>query len=109
MRDIREFTTNAQAPENWKRYVMYGSFAAAAVLLFTGRRPAGFAAAGIGLAVLAAEHPDKFEEIWNRAPEYLDKGQRLVHGFGGIVDKIAEQTSRFQSSRRGGMEHDYLT
>jgi len=108
MRDIREFTNSPAFQENWKRYVMYGSFATAAVLLFTGRRPAGFAAAGIGLAVLAADHPEKFEEIWNRAPEYLDKGQRLVHGVGGIVDKIAEQTSRFQS-RRGGMEHDYLT
>jgi hypothetical protein len=109
MRDIQDFTRSSAITDNWKRYVMYGSFAAAAVLLFTGRRPAGFAVAGIGLAVLAAEHPERFEEMWNRAPEYLDKGQRLVHGVSGIVDKIAEQTSRFQSGRRGNMEHDYLT
>ena len=80
------------------------------MLLLTGRRPAGFAVAGVGLAALAAEHPEKFEDVWNRAPEYLDRGQRLVHGVTGIVEKIAEQTSRFQSSRRGSsMEHDYLT
>jgi hypothetical protein len=109
MRDIQDFSRPSAVSENWKRYVMYGSFAAAAVLLLTGRRPAGFAVAGVGLAALAAEHPEKFEEIWNRAPEYLDRGQRLVHGVTGIIDKVAEQTSRFQSSRRGSMEHDYLT
>ena len=114
MRDIHEFNPAAghglrdNIQQDWKKYLMFGSFAAAAYLLLTGKRPAGFAIAGIGMAILAAEHPEKFEEAWNRAPEFLDKGQRMMHGVSGIVDKIAEQKQKFQS-RRGDAQHDYLT
>lgn len=103
--------SQARLKENWKQYVMLGSFAAAAYLLITNRRPAGFAAAGIGLAVLAAEHPRHFEEAWNRAPEYLEKGQRLIQGVGRIVDQVTEQANRFQQNRvkSDRMREDYLT
>jgi len=104
MRDI-----SLRGGENRKKALMIGSFSAAAVLLFTGRRPAGFAMAGIGLATLASEYPEKFEQFWNAAPEYLDRGTRLVHGVGDFIEKIAEQSSRIQSraARRGSP--DYIT
>jgi hypothetical protein len=96
--------------ENWKKALMIGSFTAAAILLLTGRRPAGFALAGVGLATLAAEHPEKFEQFWNAAPEYLEKGSRLASGVGDFIEKIAQQTSRFQSTRTGRRgEPDYIT
>jgi hypothetical protein len=113
MEDVRgtigDYAGRLRLQNNWKRALMIGSFAAAAYLLATGRRPAGFAMAGVGLATLAAEYPEKFEEIWNRAPEYLDKGQRLVGGVSRIVDQIAEQAGKFQSMRGTRMREDYLT
>ena len=45
---------------DWKKTLMIGSFAAGAILFLTGRRPAGLAVAGIGVATFAAEHPEKF-------------------------------------------------
>lgn len=114
MRDItqgREFDFNIN--ENWKKALMIGAFAGAAYLLISGRRPAGFALAGIGLAVLAAEHPHRFEEIWNQAPTYLDRGTRVVNQISDLIDRIAEQGTKFQQMRRGGNrgqgQHDYLT
>ncbi|HST79258.1 MAG TPA: hypothetical protein VLN58_12290, partial [Verrucomicrobiae bacterium] len=63
---------------DWRKVLMYGSFAAGAVLFLTGRRPAGLAVAGIGVATLASEHPEKFEEIWHNLPEYIEKGSKFV-------------------------------
>ncbi|MEO5936463.1 MAG: hypothetical protein ABIP81_04545 [Terriglobales bacterium] len=95
---------------DWKRVVMIGSFAAAAVLVFTGKRSAAFAAAGIGLATLASDHPDKLQMFWDAAPGYIEKGSRLVNEVGGLVEKIAEKGSRIQSFRQGARPSaDYLT
>jgi hypothetical protein len=95
---------------DWKRIVMVGSFAAAAVLVITGKRPAAFAAAGIGLATLASEHPEKLRMVWDAAPGYIEKGSRLVNEVGGLVEKIAEKGSRIQSYRHGRTSvPDYLT
>ena len=80
---------------DWKKALMYGSFAAGAVLFITGRRPAGVAVAGIGLATLASAHPEKFEEVWRRMPEYIDKGSKFV-------DMAANFLERFAQQREGG-------
>lgn len=112
MRDMNEM--NLDISDNWKKMLMFGAFAGAAYLLISGRRPAGFALAGIGMAVLAAEHPQRFEEIWNQAPHYLDRGTKVVNQIGDLVDKIAEQGSKFQQMRANRATHaeqrpDYLT
>ena len=109
MRDMHDL--NIDISENWKKMLMVGAFAGAAYLLISGRRPAGFALAGIGLAVLAAEHPQRFEEIWNQAPHYLDRGTKVVNQISDLVDRIAEQGSKFQAMRGGTREQrpDYLT
>src|SRR5205807_6398736 len=61
---------------DWKKILMFGAFGAAVYFLLSGRRAAGMASAGVGLAALASDHPEKFEQIWNQAPEYLDRGHR---------------------------------
>jgi hypothetical protein len=93
---------------NWRNAAMVGAFGAAAVLFFTGKRSAALAAAGIGLAALASEHPDKFQDIWEHAPEYLERGTRLVNSLGQFVERLAEQGERIQQAR-GRMSHnDYM-
>jgi hypothetical protein len=109
MQDISVEDIKRGVSQNWMKALMIGSFSAAAILLLTGRRPAGFALAGIGLATVAAEHPEKFEQFWNSAPEYLEKGTRLVNGVGDFVEKIAQQSSRFQAHREHGGRPDYIS
>ncbi len=82
---------------DWKKALMYGSFAAGAVLFLTGRRPAGVAVAAIGVATLAAQHPDKIEDLWRRMPEYLEKGGKLVDIASTFLDRLAEHRAGYRS------------
>jgi hypothetical protein len=76
---------------DWKKTLIYGSFAAGAVLFLSGRRPAALAVAGIGVATLALENPEKLEELWRRMPEYVDRGGRLVDMAAAFLDRLGEQ------------------
>jgi len=76
---------------DWKKGLIYGSLTAGALLFLTGRRPVGLAIAGVGLATLAVEHPEKFEEIWNRLPEYIEKGSKFVDGAATFMEKLSQQ------------------
>jgi hypothetical protein len=84
---------------DWKRVLMFGAFGAATYLMISGKRGAAFAAAGVGLAALAAEHPERFEEFWNQAPDYLERGHRIVNGIQTLLDRIAEHKGTIQSIR----------
>lgn len=88
-----------QGRMDWKKALIYGSFAAGAVLFLRGRRPAGLVVAGIGVATLAAEHPDKVEELWRRMPEYVDKGSKLVDLVAAFLERIAEARSGYRTIR----------
>lgn len=89
-----------QMDMNWARVLSIGSFVAAGICFFTGRRPAGFALAGIGVATLAAEHPERFEQIWNNMPQYMERGSQMVEHVGGLVDKISEHGAKFQQLKQ---------
>src|SRR5262249_61598616 len=78
---------------DWKKTLMYGSFAAGAILFLSGRRPAGLAVAGIGVATFAVEHPEKFDEIWQRMPEYIERGERFVNMAANFLDRLGEHRS----------------
>lgn len=85
---------------DWKKALMYGSFAAGAVLFLTGRRPLGLAVAGVGVATLAAEHPEKFKELWRRMPEYVDRSGKLVDLAASFLERLSEQRSYRSVSTR---------
>ena len=74
--------------------------------MIKGHRPAGIAAATVGLAILAAEYPDKFEDIWEQAPDYVYKGTQIFATLSRIAERFAENASEhgladaFQDVRR---------
>lgn len=79
---------------NWKRAVVLGSLGAGAVLALTGRRTAGLVAAGVGVAVLASEHPEKVQELWERAPEYMEKGTQVMNMVSGFLERLSKHQQR---------------
>lgn len=79
---------------NWRKGIVIGSFAAGALLFIKGHRPAGIVAATVGLAVLAAEYPDKFEEVWEQAPDYVMRGTQIFATLSRIAEHFAENASR---------------
>jgi hypothetical protein len=66
--------------KNWKR-----------ALVLTGKRPAGIAAATVGLAVLASEYPDTFERVWEHAPDYVTRGTQIFQTLTQIAERLAQQ------------------
>ncbi|MGB9204179.1 MAG: hypothetical protein WCB94_09445 [Terriglobales bacterium] len=80
--------------ENWKRAVIAGSAAAAAMLVMKGKRPAAVLVGGVGLAVLASEYPDQFGKIREELPSYVRQGTKfldLAMKIGNKVEEWAEQ------------------
>jgi hypothetical protein len=80
--------------QNWKKAVVLGSIGAGALLILSGRRTAGMAVAAGGLAVLASEYPEKFEGIWENAPDYLHKGMEIFATLQKVGADFAEETER---------------
>ena len=76
--------------ENWKRAAIAGSVGGAMVLLLKGKRPAAVLVGGVGLAVLASEYPDRFEQIREELPSYVWQGTRFLELAMKIGSKIGE-------------------
>ena len=80
--------------ENWKRAVVGGAACASAIFFLTGKRAAGVVFAGVGLATLAAEYPEKFAEIRDRIPDYVDRGTHFLDVVSRVGERIAEAGER---------------
>jgi hypothetical protein len=91
----------------WKRALIFGSLGAGAVLLLTGKRPAAVAAATVGLAVLAAEYPEKFEAVWENAPEYVTRGVQIFQTLTQIAERFADQAAERGSAAFHEIRSEY--
>jgi len=76
--------------KNWKQALIFGSLGASAFLLVTGRKPAAGLLAGVGLAALASEYPEHMQRFWERAPEYVNKGNRVLRMASAFLERLAE-------------------
>lgn len=76
--------------EAWKKAVVAGSLGTAAVLFLKKKWPAGVLTAGVGLAVLASEYPEKFENVREALPDYFHSGMRLMEMISRAGQKIAQ-------------------
>jgi hypothetical protein len=80
--------------ENWKRAVVAGA-AGASVMFFLNRRStAGIIFAGVSLATLASEYPDKFAEIRERMPDYVERGTNFLDVVSRVGERLADATER---------------
>ena len=83
--------------EGWKKAVVAGSAGTAAILFLRRKQTAGVLAAGVGLAVLASEYPEKFEDVRKLLPDYFQGAMRMVEMAAQAGQRIAEAVER-----RGG-------
>ncbi len=93
--------------QNWKKALVFGSIGTGAVLLITKRRPIGMAFAAAGLAVLASEYPEKFEAVWESAPEYLRKGMQIFATLQKLGEGFAEEAERRSVSAWRSVRSEY--
>jgi hypothetical protein len=81
--------------ENWKKGLLVGSAAVALIMLLKGNKTAGLIAGGVGLATLAAEYPEKFAEIRENLPDYVERGTTYLD----VVSRVGERLAEVAESR----------
>jgi len=64
--------------DGWKKALVLASIGGAGILFMKRKYPAGVLATGVGLAVLASEYPEKFEQVKRVLPEYFERGMRVM-------------------------------
>ena len=80
--------------DGWKTALVVGALGGAAVLFLKKRYPAGVLATGLGLAVLASEYPEQFEEVRVALPGYFEQGMQVM--------EMASNAGRRISAATGG-------
>lgn len=80
--------------DGWKKAMVLGAIGAAGILFMKKKYPAGVLATGVGLAVLAAEHPEKFEKVRRSLPEYFEQGMRVLEMASRAGKRITEAAGR---------------
>jgi len=58
------------------------------------RYAAGVLATGAGLAVIASEYPEKFEEVRKALPDYFDRGMQVMELAAKAGRRISEAAGR---------------
>ena len=92
---------------NWKKTLVFASLGAGVVLLATGRRGAGMGFAAAGLTILASEYPEKFEAVWESAPDYLQKGMQIFGALQKLGEGFLEEAERRGASTWADMRAQY--
>jgi hypothetical protein len=85
--------------ENWKKAVIAGSLGASAALFLKGKKGGGILAAGVGVAMLASEYPEKFDEIRREMPRYIDSGSRFLE----MASRMGSRFAQLAEDRGLGM------
>jgi hypothetical protein len=84
--------------EHWKRALLAGSAGAAAIMFLKGNKAAGLILTGVGLATLASEYPEKFAELRENLPEYVERGTTYLD----VVTRVGERLAQAADNRGAG-------
>jgi hypothetical protein len=93
--------------QNWKKALVCSAVGAGAVLALSGRRNMGIASIAGGLAVLASEYPERFEAIWESAPEYVNRATQIFAALSRISEKFAEDAERRSVASYEQFRHEF--
>jgi hypothetical protein len=93
--------------QNWKKALIVGSLGVGAAVAITGRRPMGLAMMAGGLALLASEYPERFEDVWENAPEYLNKGMQIFAALNRMSERLTEEAGRRSMAVYHDFEEEY--
>ncbi|HZD30168.1 MAG TPA: hypothetical protein VE779_00765 [Candidatus Angelobacter sp.] len=90
--------------QNWKTIAVFGAIGVGAALVVTGRRPLGVAFTVGGLALLASEYPEKFEDLLEDAPDYLNKGMEILATLKKVGEGFVDDAQRRTTNAARDME-----
>jgi hypothetical protein len=76
--------------ENWKVALVGGAAGVGTVMFLKGKWTAGIILAGVGLATLASEYPEKFADVRQRLPHFIERGNNFLEVASRVGDRLAE-------------------
>ncbi len=80
--------------DSWKKAAVVAAIGGAGILFMKKRFAAGVLATGVGLAVLASEYPEKFDEVRRALPDYFERGMRVMEMAGRAGRRITDAAGR---------------
>jgi hypothetical protein len=82
--------------KHWKKALIATSAGASVALFLQRKKTAGLVLAGVSAVTLASEHAEKFEALYEKLPDYIEQGKRVLE----TASQIGEQVARL-AERRG--------
>jgi Flp pilus assembly protein TadB len=80
--------------DSWKKAAVLGCITGGALLFMKKRYAAGVLATGAGLAVLASEYPEKFEQVRQALPDYFERAMQVMEMAAKAGRRISEAAGR---------------
>ena len=102
--DHQEGDPQEKIMENWKKAVVAGAVGTSAILFLKRKNAGGVLAAGVGLAVLASEYPEKFRAIREELPYYVDRGTQFLE----VVTRLGVKLTEVVDSGGRGLLEEFL-
>ena len=73
---------------DWLKMAAGGSLLLGGLLIITGNRKAGIAAAATGTALSLIDQQELVKSWWRQVPGYFDQAQRIIGQVQGAVDEM---------------------
>ena len=80
--------------KDWKRVLVAGTAGTSVILLLKGKTAAGLLVAGVGIATLASEYPEKFAEVRDHLPDYAERGTKYLDLVTGVMERLTQNSGR---------------
>jgi len=80
--------------KDWKRVLVAGSAGTSVILLLKGKTAAGLLVAGVGIATLASEYPEKFADVRDHLPDYAERGTKYLDMIAGVMQRLTQKSGR---------------
>ena len=81
--------------ENWKVALASGAAALGTALFLKKKWTAGVILAGVGIATIASEYPEKFAEVRDRLPDFIERGNNFL----GVATRVGDRLAEVAESR----------
>ncbi len=76
--------------ENWKVALVSSAAGVGTAMFLKKKWTAGVILAGLGLAALASEYPEKFAEVRRSLPDFIERGNNFLEVATRVGDRLAE-------------------
>ena len=76
--------------ENWKVALVSGAAGVGTAMFLKKKWTAGVILAGLGMATLASEYPEKFAEVRQSLPDFIERGNNFLEVATRMGDRLAE-------------------